>query len=314
MRSDIHDVVIIGGGIAAHTAALYTARANLKPIVICGIEPDQLSLTTTVENYPGFPEGILGPNLIENCRKQAEKFGTKYIEERAKSFDNKEDFYEIGVNDKKFKSRSVVLCTGASALTLKVSGEDKYFGRGISTCAICDAALFRNKEVVVLGGGDSAMEESLALYKFASKITIIHRRDNFRASKIMQERVFKLKDKISIKWNTIVTEVLGDGKFVIGVRVKDVNNSKEDLIKCQGVFLAIGHKPNTDLFKDLIELDENGYIKTDKGTRTNLKGVFAAGDVQDPTYKQAVTSAGAGCKAAIEAERYIENLKASGKY
>ncbi len=314
MKEEIHDVIIIGGGIAAHTAALYTARANLKPIVICGIEPDQLSLTTTVENYPGFAEGILGPNLIENCRKQAEKFGAKYTEEKADYFNKKEDYYEIKVNSKKYITRSIIICTGASALTLKILGEDKYFGRGISTCSVCDSALFRNKDVVVIGGGDSAMEDSLALYKFADKITIIHRRDKFRASKIMQDRVFKLKDKISIKWNSIVTEVFGDGKFVTGVKIKDFITNREDIIKCQGVFLAIGHKPNTEIFKNLIELDEQGYIKTDKRVRTNLPGVFAAGDVQDSVYKQAVTSAGSGCKAAIEAERYVEHLKATGKY
>mgnify|MGYP001558381513 CR=1 FL=1 len=307
-------MVVIGGGIAAHTAALYTSRASLNPIVISGIEPDQLSLTTKVENYPGFPEGILGPELVENCKKQAIKFGAKYIEENAESFSKNNKLYEIKANNQIFKARTVIIATGASARTLKIPGEDKYFGRGISTCAVCDAALFRNKEVIVIGGGDSAMEESLALHKFANKITIIHRRDKFRASKIMQDRIFKLSDKISIKWNSIVTEVLGDGKFVTSVKIKDINANNESEMKCQGVFYAIGHNPNTKIFNNLIELDEEGYIKTDKRVNTNLPGVFAAGDVQDRIYKQAITSAGAGCKAAIEAEKYIENLKAAGGY
>lgn len=314
MKEKIHDVIIIGGGIAAHTSALYTARADLKPIIIAGNEPDQLSLTSSVENYPGFPEGVIGPELVENAKKQAQKFGADYIFEKAVSFEKKDGYYEIGIKDKKYNTRTVIIATGASARTLKVPGEDKYFGRGISTCAICDSALFRNKEVVVVGGGDSAMEESLALYKFADKITILHRRDQFRASKIMQERVLKLTDKISVDWNKVVTEVLGDDKFVSGVKVKDVKSHKESVIKCQGVFLAIGHIPNTAIFKDLIKLDELGYIKTDKRVKTNLEGVYAAGDVQDRVYKQAVTSAGSGCKGAIEAERYIEKLKASGKY
>lgn len=311
---EINNVVVIGGGIAAHTAALYTSRASLNPIVISGIEPDQLSLTTKVENYPGFPEGILGPELVENCKKQAIKFGAKYIEENAESFSKNNKLYEIKANNQIFKARTVIIATGASARTLKIPGEDKYFGRGISTCAVCDAALFRNKEVIVIGGGDSAMEESLALHKFANKITIIHRRDKFRASKIMQDRIFKLSDKISIKWNSIVTEVLGDGKFVTSVKIKDINANNESEMKCQGVFYAIGHNPNTKIFNNLIELDEEGYIKTDKRVNTNLPGVFAAGDVQDRIYKQAITSAGAGCKAAIEAEKYIENLKAAGGY
>jgi len=223
---DEYDVVIIGGGIAAHTAALYTARADMKPIIIASIEPDQLSLTTTVENYPGFPDGILGPDLIKNCKKQAEKFGAKYIEGMADTFNIADGFFEIGMRDKKFKARSVIISTGASARKLDVPGEDKYFGRGVSTCAVCDAALFRGKETVVIGGGDSAMEESLALYKFADKITIIHRRDEFRASKIMQERIFKLKERINIVWDCVVTEVLGDGKLVEGVKIKNVRRCK----------------------------------------------------------------------------------------
>jgi len=311
---DIHDVIIIGGGIASHTAALYTARASLKPIVIIATEPDQLSLTTLVENYPGFPEGIMGPDLITNCKKQAEKFGATYVDGFADSFEIKKGYFEIGVGKKKFKSRTVIISTGASARKLGIPGEDKYFGKGVSTCAICDSALYRNKITVVAGGGDSAMEETLALYKFASKIYLIHRRDQFKASKIMQDRVLKLKDKVQIILNTVVTEVLGDGKFVTGVKIKNLVTNKEDTIKCDGMFLAVGHIPNTTIFKGKINLDDEGYIVTDKLSRTNVPGLFAAGDVQDRVFKQAVTSAGTGCQAAIEAERYIENLKATEKY
>ena len=310
----IHDVVIIGGGIAGHTAALYTARASLKPIVIVGFEPDQLSLTTVVENFPGFPDGIMGPELVSNARKQAEEFGAQYIEERAASFSVKEDYFEVKAGEKTYNGRTVIIATGASARTTGIPGEKEYFGRGLSTCAVCDGALFRDKEVIVIGGGDSAMEESLFLYKFAKKITIIHRRNSFRASKIMQDRVLNLKDKINVIWDTGVTKVLGDGKFIAGVKLKNVKTNNESELKCQGVFLAIGHTPNTKIFEGKIGLDENGYIKTDKRSRTSLEGVYAAGDVQDPIFKQAITSAGAGCQAAIEAERYIEHLKAMGKY
>ncbi|MEK6904119.1 MAG: thioredoxin-disulfide reductase, partial [Nanoarchaeota archaeon] len=305
--------VIIGGGIAAHTAALYTARASLNPVVISGKEPDQLSLTTLVENFPGFPEGVMGPELAKNARKQAEKFGAKYIEELAESFNKKGSNYVIKADGKTYEARTVVISTGAKARTLGIPGESKYFGRGVSTCAICDAALYRDKIVMVAGGGDSAMEESLALYKFAKKVYIVHRRDAFRASKIMQDRVLKLKDKIEVIWNSVPVEVTGD-KFVTGVKIKNVNTNKETLIKCDGMFLAIGHVPNTEIFKGKVELDEQGFVKTERNMHTNLPGVFAAGDVQDHVYKQAATSAGTGCMAAIEAERYIENLKATGKY
>ena len=314
MEDKIHDVIIIGGGIASHTSALYTARANLNPVIISSLELDQLSLTTTVENYPGFPKGIQGPDLIKNCKEQAKRFGATYVEGTVNSFVKKRGYFESIVSKDIYKSRTVIICTGASARKLGIPGEDKYFGRGVSTCAVCDAALYRGKTAVVIGGGDSAMEESLALYKFADKVTIIHRKDQFRASKIMQNRVFKLKDKISIIWDTAVTEVLGDGKFVRGIKIKNIKTNREGEIKCDGVFLAIGHTPNTKIFGGKIELDELGYIKTDKRARTNVEGVYAAGDVQDFIYKQAVTSAGTGCMAAIESEKYIENLKATGKY
>lgn len=309
----IHDVIIIGGGIAAHSAALYVARASLNPLVISGTGLDQLSLTTLVENYPGFPDGILGPNLIKNCKEQAKKFGAEYLEENVDSFKKKKGYFEVGTGKKKFQARVVIISTGASARRLNIPGEGKYFGRGVSTCAVCDAALFKDKTAVVVGGGDSAIEESLALHKFAKKITIIHRRDKFKASKIMQNRILKLKDKINIIWDSEVIEVLGD-KFVTGIKIRNIKTGKESIIKCDGMFLAIGHVPNTKIFNGVVKLDKAGYIVTDKRSRTNVEGVYAAGDVQDYIFKQAITSAGTGCQAAIEAEKYIENLKATGKY
>lgn len=307
------EVIIIGGGIAAHVAALYTARASLKPLVISSVDPDQLSLTTLVENYPGFPEGILGPDLIRNCKEQAQKFGAIYMQGTVDSFKKSGKYLEVGVGKKRFKSRTVIISTGASPKKLGIPGENKYWGRGVSTCAVCDAALYRGKDVVVIGGGDSAMEETLALYKFANKITLVHRRDQFRASKIMQNRVFKLRDKIKIILDSVASEVIGD-KFVTGVKIKNVKTNKESIIKCNGMFLAIGHTPNTQVFQKAVKVDKLGYVVTDKRSRTSLEGVYAAGDCQDPRFKQAITSAGTGCQAAIEAEKYIENLKAAGRY
>ena len=309
----MEDVIIIGGGIASHSAAVYTSRAKLKTIVICGFEPDQLSLTTLVENYPGFPEGVLGPELIRNTRKQAEKFGAKYVEAVVTGFEIKKDGYEVKAEGKTYKSETIIISTGAKPRRLDIPGENKYFGRGVSTCAVCDAALYKNKIAVVVGGGDSAMEEALALVKFTSKVYIVHRRDEFRASKIMQDRVLKLKNNIEIIWDSAPTEVLGN-KFVEAVKIKNLKTNKETTLKADGMFLAIGHIPNTEIFKGKVELDELGFIKTDRKMHTSLPGVFSAGDVQDHVYKQAVTSAGTGCVAALEAEWHIEKLKAEGKY
>jgi thioredoxin reductase (NADPH) len=313
-ENDLYDVAIVGGGIAAHTAALYTARASLHPLVLSGPEPDQLSLTTLVENFPGFIQGIMGPELVENAKKQAQRFGAEYVSAFVDGFDVKKGFFEIRAGKQIFKAKTVIISTGASARVLNVPGEKQYFGRGVSTCAVCDAALFQDKETVVIGGGDSAMEETLALYKFAKKVTIIHRRDEFRASKIMQDRVLGLKDKISVIWDTGVEEVLGDGKFVTGVKIKNLKTNAISTVSCQGVFLAIGHTPNTKVFDGKIKLDEHSYIITDKRSRTNVEGVYAAGDCQDSVFKQAITSAGTGCQAALEAEKYLELLKAEGKY
>lgn len=313
MTASIRDVIIVGGGISAHTAAVYTARASLKPLIISGEKVDQLSLTTSVENFPGFPEGVQGPDLVANAKKQAQKFGAEYIEGRATQIKKVPKGYEVTTSeDKKFMGRTIILCTGADARVTNIPGEKEFFGRGVSTCAVCDAALYRNKTAVVIGGGDSAMEESLALYKFAKKIYIIHRRDEFKASKIMQDRVLALKDKIEVVWNTVPLRVTGE-KFVKGVKVRDVNTNNEKEIPTDGFFLAIGHIPNTDFLKGFIELDDQGFIKVN-GVSTSQPGIFAAGDVMDPRYKQAITSAGSGCKAALEAEWYIEHLKAEGKY
>ncbi|OGY43033.1 MAG: thioredoxin-disulfide reductase [Candidatus Buchananbacteria bacterium RIFCSPHIGHO2_01_FULL_39_14] len=313
MARQKNEVIIIGGGIAAHTAALYAARAELKPIVLQAASPDQLSLTTVVENFPGFPEGILGTQLVENAKKQAQKFGAQYVLAQADSFDIKKDYFEIVAGKEVYQALTVIIATGAAARRLDVPGEDKYFGRGVSTCATCDAAFYRDREAVVVGGGDSAMEETLALYKFAKKVTIIHRKNEFKASKIMQERVFSLKDKIEIIWGTEITEVLGDGQFVTGLKLKNIKTDEMSEIKTNGLFLAIGHIPNTKIFINKIQLDELGYIVTDKKSHINVNGVFAAGDCQDHIFRQAITSAGSGCQAAMEAERYIEKLKADGK-
>ncbi len=309
----MRDVIIIGGGISAHTAAIYTARASLSPLVLSGDEPDQLSLTTIVENFPGFPEGINGPDLIENAKKQAQRFGAEYKNAQVTSVKKMAGGFEIVTSeDEKFQSRTLIICTGASARKTGIPGEKQFFGRGVSTCAVCDAALYRGKTAVVIGGGDSAMEESMALYKFASKVYIVHRRDEFKASQIMQDRVLGLKDKISVLWNTVPVEVTGE-KLVKGLKIKDVNSGKESTLATDGVFLAIGHIPNTGFLKGLIELTEEGFIKGN-GVRTSVPGIYAAGDVMDPRYKQAITSAGTGCQAALEAEWYLEKLQAEGKY
>ncbi|MBI4181451.1 MAG: FAD-dependent oxidoreductase [Candidatus Aenigmarchaeota archaeon] len=308
----VRDVLIVGGGIAAHTAALYTARAKMRPLILAGTGMDQLSSTTLVENYPGFPEGIQGPELIQKCKEQAERFGAEYVGEDAESLQGKKGAYEVAAGGTAYRARTVILATGAKARTLGIPGEKEFWGKGVSTCAPCDAPFFKGKVVVVAGGGDSAMEESLTLTKFATKVIIVHRRDAFKASKIMQDRVLGMKDKIEVVWSAQVLEVLGD-KFVQGVRVRDASG-KERAIPCGGFFLAIGHDPNTRwLAGSGVQLDPQGYIQV-QGVTTSLPGVFAAGDAMDPHYRQAVISAGAGCMAALEAERHIERAKAEGSY
>lgn len=309
----MRNVIIIGGGISAHTAAIYTARASLKPLVLSGETPDQLSLTTLVENFPGFPDGIMGPDLIANSKAQAQKFGAEYKSTRVVSVKKIKDGFEVKTSDDEtFRGRTLIISTGASARTTGIPGEKQFFGRGVSTCAVCDAALYRNKDAVVIGGGDSAMEESMALYKFAKKVTIIHRRGEFKASQIMQDRVLGLKDKISVMWNTAPVEVQGE-KFVKGLKVQNIETKKETVIPTDGVFLAIGHIPNTDFVKGLIDLTPEGFVKS-QGVKTSVPGIYAAGDVMDPRYKQAITSAGTGCQAALEVEWYLEKLQAEGKF
>ncbi|MBI2550188.1 thioredoxin-disulfide reductase [Candidatus Woesearchaeota archaeon] len=305
-------LVIIGAGIAGLTAAIYAARANLSPLVISGKdEGGQLMLTTDVENYPGFPEGIMGPVLVTKCKEQAKRFGARFMDGNVESFsvknDVKNNFYEIVVDGEKVESLTVIIATGASAKMLGLESELRYFNRGVHTCATCDGPLYGGKDVVVVGGGDSACEESLFLSKVTNFVTIVHRRDEFRASKIMQERALS-NPKIKVIWNSEVVEVLGEDRRVTGVRIKSVNDGKVTDLKASAMFLAIGHIPNSAAFNGILDLDENGYIKADSRMRTKLPGVFVAGDVYDKVYRQAVTAAGMGCQAALEAERYLEGI------
>ncbi len=298
-------LVIIGSGPAGLTAAIYAARADLSPVMIEGIAAGgQLMLTTDVENYPGFPDGIMGPELMEQFRKQAERFGTRIVTADVTEVDLTNTPFRVSVGGDDYSTESVIIATGASAKWLGIPGEEKLRGHGVSACATCDGFFFRDLEVVVVGGGDSAMEEALFLSKFATKVTIVHRRDEFRASKIMQKRVFD-HDRIEILWNTVVEKVLGDDK-VDGIEIRNVETGEISELKTDGFFLAIGHKPNTDLFAGQIDLNESGYIVyPGPGTATNIPGVFAAGDVADFTYRQAVTAAGSGCMASIDAERWL---------
>lgn len=302
----MENLVILGTGIAGLTAAIYAARANLSPLIISGPEDGgQLTLTSDVENFPGFPEGIKGPELIDRCKKQAERFGAKFKLALVEKINKKKDFFTITLDDKTtLETKSIIIATGASARWLGIPSEEKYKGRGVSTCATCDAAFYKNKEVVVIGGGDSAMEEANFLTKFANKVTIIHRREKFSASVIMQKKTLS-NPKIKTLWNKEVQEVLGDGKKVTGVKLKDSKTSKAEEYSSNGVFLAIGHIPNTGFLRGFVDLDEKGYLKADNHMHTSVPGVFAAGDVQDYNYRQAITAAGTGCVAALEVEKYL---------
>lgn len=305
------NLIIIGSGPAGYTAAIYAARALLKPLVIAGYtHGGQLMLTTLVENFPGFSKGILGPELMQEMRKQAENLGAEIIDRDATKVDFKTRPFKIWVDDEIYEAWSVIIATGARPRWLGVKGEKEFVGRGISTCAPCDAPFFKNRNVIVVGGGDSAMEEALELSKHASSVTIVHRRDQFRASKILQERVFK-NPKISVKWSHIVTEIVGD-KTVQGVYLKNLKTDETYFYKCDGVFLAIGHEPNTEIFRGQVEMDEKGYIIARDFTKTSVEGVFVAGEATDYKYRQAISAAGDGCKAALDAINYIEDLKAKG--
>ncbi|MEK7551200.1 MAG: thioredoxin-disulfide reductase [Patescibacteria group bacterium] len=301
----MYDVIIIGSGPAGLTAAIYTTRADLKTLVIAGGKwGGQLMLTTLVENFPGFPEGIQGPELMANMRKQAEKFGAEFIDEEFMSADFSKRPFKLKVSDREVEGKSVIIATGADTKWLEVPGEKEKIGRGISSCAPCDAVFFRNKNVIVVGGGDSAMEEALVLTKFASSVTLVHRKDSFRASDIMQKRV-KENPKIKIMYNSEVIEVLGE-MVVSGVKIKNNQTQEVSEMPIDGVFVAIGHMPNTNKFND-IDLDEKGFIKVHDHFLTNKEGVFVAGDVHDSHYKQAITAAGYGCSAALEAEKWLES-------
>lgn len=312
----MENVVILGGGPAGCTAGLYTARADLNPLVLEG-EPNgeilpggQLMTTTEVENFPGYPEGVSGQQLMADLKKQAERFGARFEYKTATAVDLNTYPFIVYVGDEKIETKSIIIATGASARYLGLPAEQKYLNRGVSACATCDGALprFRNKPVVVVGGGDSAMEEALFLSRFASQVHVVHRRDKFRASKIMSDRVLA-HPKIVVEWNSVVEDILGNDKDgVTGVLLKNVQTGETREISCSGYFCAIGHKPNTDLFKGVLHLDEQGYIITKPNrTATNIEGVFACGDVQDSYYRQAITAAGSGCMAAIEATRWLES-------
>jgi len=306
-QSGPRDVIILGSGCAGLTAAVYAARANLKPLVIEGHETGgQLTLTTEVENYPGFSDGILGPELIEQMRKQAARFGAEYRTGAATAADLSKRPFRLTLDGKdELQCRTLIIASGASARMLGLESERKLLGHGVSTCATCDGFFFRGKELFVVGGGDSAIEEGTFLTKFASKVSIIHRRDALRASKIMQDRAFK-NPKIEFIWDSVIEEVLGTDK-VEGARLKNVKTGETIKAKVDGIFVAIGHVPNTGIFEGQLERDKTGYIITGEGSRTNVPGVFAAGDCQDHVYRQAITAAGSGCKAAIDAERFLES-------
>ena len=298
-------VLIIGSGPAGYTAAIYAARANLEPIVLAGLTfGGQLMITTDVENFPGYPDGVSGPDMMEELQKQAERFGAKVLYEDATTVDFSERPFRVETDSEKFTADAVIIATGASARWLGLESEKRLTNFGVSACATCDGALFRDKAMAVVGGGDTAAEEALFLTRFATKVTMVHRRDELRASKIMAERVLA-SDKIEMAWDSVVDEIVGD-ESVTGIRLKDVKTGEVREVPVEAVFIAIGHSPNTELFASQLELEDTGYMKVQPGTsRTSVEGVFAAGDVADSVYRQAITAAGTGCMAAIDAERWL---------
>jgi thioredoxin reductase (NADPH) len=301
----MEEVLILGTGIAGATAAIYTARANLSPLLISGEQDGgQLTLTTDVENFPGFPDGVQGPELVSMAKKQAEKFGARFKMDIAQGMKKIEGGFELDLmTGENIQAKTVIIATGASARWLGLPSEEKFRGRGVTTCATCDGAFFKDKEVIVIGGGDSAMEEATFLTKFCTKVTIVHRREELRASKFMQEKA-KKNPKIEFIWNSTVDEVYGD-KSVEGVKLKNLKTNEVTDFKTQGMFLAIGHIPNTKFLQGVLDLDDKGYLVADKNMHTSMEGVFAAGDVQDTRFRQAITAAGSGCMAGMEAEKYL---------
>lgn len=307
MSENIENVIIVGSGPAGLTAAIYAARANLKPLCIEGEEAGgQLMTTTEVENFPGFAKGIVGPELMQVMRDQASRFGTRFVTRNVTRVDLKTRPFQIWIGEQLYRTNSVIVSTGASAKYLGLPNERRLIGRGVSACATCDGAFFKNQRVCVVGGGDTAMEEANFLTRFASEVWIIHRRDQFRASKIMADRVLQ-NPKVKVLWDSAIEEIIGENA-VTGVKIKNLKTHAVEKMDVDGIFVAIGHKPNTDIFKGQLEMDDVGYLKTAKGTTyTSVDGVFAAGDVQDPNYRQAITAAGTGCMAAIDAERWLDS-------
>ena len=303
----MRNVVIIGSGPAGLTAAIYAGRANLQPLVIRGLEAGgQLTLTTLVENYPGFPKGLQGPELIELMHQQAAVFGAEFMEGHVTRVDLSRRPFGVEIEKERLETRTLIIASGASAKLIGLESERKLLGHGVSTCATCDGYFFRGKEVVVVGGGDTAAEDALFLTRYASQVNIVHRRDQLRASKIMQERLFR-NEKMKFIWNSIVVDILDPEKGeVIGVKLRNTKTGEETFKPCDGVFVGIGHSPNTELFRGQLEMNEVGYLKTFDGSKTSVPGVFAAGDVRDPVYRQAITAAGSGCTAAMDAERFLE--------
>jgi thioredoxin reductase (NADPH) len=307
-NNQVHRLVIVGSGPAGLTAALYSARANLEPLLIEGVTPGgQLTITTEVENYPGFEHGVQGPEMMEIFRRQAERFGTRFISGEVTAANLRVHPFELALDGESVRAEAVIIATGATAKLLDIESEKRLMGYGVSACATCDGAFFKDKEAVVVGGGDTAMEEASFLTRFCSKVTIVHRRDTLRASKIMAERA-RRNPKIAFIWDSIVDEIFGEPKTgVSGVRLRNVKTGATTDFRTDAVFMAIGHQPNTAIFKGQLEMDEIGYLKVQAGsTRTNVEGVFAAGDVADRVYRQAITAAGAGCMAALDAERWLE--------
>ncbi|MGC8651971.1 MAG: thioredoxin-disulfide reductase [Candidatus Micrarchaeia archaeon] len=307
----VEDLIIIGAGPAGYTAAIYAARDNFKPLVISGLEPGgQLLLTTTVENYPGFPEGVEGSQLMDLFKKQAEKFGSRFVFDEVTDVDFSTRPFKVRTGSSEYEANSIIIATGAKARWLGIESEKKFIGKGVSSCATCDAAFFKGKNVIVVGGGDTAMEDSIYLTKFASSVTIVHRRDQFRASKIMQDRVFA-NPGIKVIWDSVVEEILGDKK-VTGVKIRNVKTNAITEMPIDGVFVAIGYDPVTKFIGDKLDVDELGYLKTIDDVKTKIPGVFVAGDVADRVYRQAITAAGSGAKAALEVRAYLQSLHESG--